>query len=269
MTALRPPSLAGKVAIVAGAGTSGRAGDATGNGTAAALAFAEAGAEVVCVDISEAAARSAADRIRKAGGSAMAYTADISDTTRIAELMRVVDQTFGRLDILHNNVRVVNSDTLAAFDEDRFKRTFEVNVQGTALCCHHALPLMKRSGGGAIINVTAVAGSRAYENLFSYSVTNAAVEQMTRVIAREAIADAVRCNAISLGIIEAPVAMDVYTALLGDVDQARARLQAYAPGGQLGSVWDGARLAVFLASDAGKYINAAVLPVDAGARAFC
>src|SRR5882762_197714 len=159
--------LAGKVAIVAGAGASGTV---IGNGQATAILFAREGAKVLCADAVEERAQATVDMITKEGGTASACRADVSKAADCKAMVRAAVERYGRLDILDNNVGIsVRADVLEV-TEEQWDRVMAVNVKSIMLASKYAIPQMIRGGGGSIINISSIAGLRANQSTDRKSV---------------------------------------------------------------------------------------------------
>jgi NAD(P)-dependent dehydrogenase (short-subunit alcohol dehydrogenase family) len=252
--------LEGKVAIVTGAGTVGNEG--MGNGKATALLF----ARVVAVDLQRAAAETTADDIRSEGGEAIGLAGDVS---RAEDVRAVVDATierFGRIDILHNNVGIESTGDPVSTTEEDWDRVHAVNLKGPFLMCKHVIPHMERQGGGAIINISSVASLRwSPVPYFPYHTSKAALNHMTRVIARQYAPKNIRCNVILPGMIDTPHVRHYYRdAPREEVERVMRQRDKACPMGRQGSPWDVARAALFLASDDATYVTGAELVVDGG-----
>jgi len=246
--------LKGKVALVAGAGASGAV---IGNGQASAILFARQGAHVLCVDALAERAQATVDSITKEGGSATAFRADVSKAGDCRAMVEAAMERYGRLDILHNNVGIsVRADVLEV-TEEQWDKVMAVNVKSIVLAAKHAIPEMKKAGGGSIINVSSVAGLRANQST-PYSTSKAAVVGLTRSMAGDHGRDGIRVNCILPGLIYGPM-----TAPRMDEEIRRKRREAGALGTE-GTGWDVAWAAVFLASDEARWITGVALPVDAG-----
>jgi NAD(P)-dependent dehydrogenase (short-subunit alcohol dehydrogenase family) len=246
--------LKGKVAIVAGAGASGAV---IGNGQASAILFAREGAKVLCVDAVEERARATVDMITQEGADASAFRADVSRNADCKAMVEAAIQRYGRLDILDNNVGIsVRADVLEV-TEEQWDRVMAVNVKSIVLAAKHAIPHMKRSGGGSIINISSVAGLRANQST-PYTTSKAAIVGLTRSMAGDHGRDGIRVNCILPGLIYGPM-----TAPRMDEDMRRKRREAGALGTE-GTGWDVAHAALFLASDESRWITGVALPVDAG-----
>jgi NAD(P)-dependent dehydrogenase (short-subunit alcohol dehydrogenase family) len=192
-------SLQGKVAVVTGAGG--------GIGEAAAALMADRGAKVVLGDINLPAAEAVAERIRTAGGEALAVKMDLAHEEEIAAMIEAAVRTYGRLDILHNNAADLAPDMSPAFDRDVettptyvWDRCLMVNVRGTALACKFALPPMVNGGGGSIINTASNLALQGHVVQVAYAASKAAVIQMTRSIAASHGRRGVRANAVLPGL---------------------------------------------------------------------
>jgi len=246
--------LAGKVAIVAGAGASGAV---IGNGQATAMVFAREGAKVVCADAVEERAQATVDMIAREGGSASAIRADVSKAADCKAMVQAAVERYGRLDILDNNVGIsVRADVLEV-TEDEWDRVMAVNVKSIVLAAKYAIPQMVKAGGGSIINISSVAGLRANQST-PYSTSKAAVVGLTRSMAGDHGRDGIRVNCILPGLIYGPM-----TAPRMDEEIRRKRREAGALGTE-GTGWDVAHAALFLASDESRWITGVALPVDAG-----
>lgn len=269
--AVRPGSgrLDGRIAIVVGAGQSPATGpdDTTvGNGRAAAMVFAREGASVLAVDRSLAAASETVDLITDAGGVATPFEMDVTDESSVAELPAVCRQTFGPPTILHNNVGIGAGDGgVTRMERSVWDHIFEVNVTGMYLTCKHVIPVMRDTGGGAIINISSVAAI-ASAGLAAYKSSKAAVNALTHHLATANFDHGIRVNGIMPGLMDTPMAIGGYSAVSGiDPDDLRAARDRRVPlGGRQGTGWDTAYAALFLASDEARFITGVMLPVDGG-----
>ena len=263
--------LAGKVALVTGAGSSG---PGWGNGKAAAVLFAREGASVCCADRDAAAAEETARIIRAEGGQAMVVEADVADATQVAAMVRSCTARFGRIDVLLNNVGIAvpgGVDDLAEADWDR---AFAVNVKSVFLVCRQVLPLMVAQGGGSVVNVSTISSLRWLRGLsyVSYPASKAALNQFTRVVAAQYGPHNVRCNAILPGFIVTPMVERSVLDAARRPDGSRPTLEAYCAGRaeniplrRWGDAWDVAQAALFLASAESRYVTGIELVVDGGA----
>lgn len=253
-----------KIAIVTGAGTSG---EGMGNGKAAAILFAREGAEVIAVDLSLDAAQLTVDEIESDGGNGMAIAADVSKRDDIRAVVDDAIKSFGHIDVIHNNVGIeIAGDPITTTEED-WDRVHAVNLKSVFMMCKYAIPHMQARGrGGAIINVSSVASIRwSPVPYFSYHTSKAALNHMTRVLARQYAPNHIRCNVILLGMMDTPHIRTYYRDKPADeVEKIMRQRDAHCPMGKQGTAWDAANAALFLASDEASYITGAELVVDGG-----
>jgi NAD(P)-dependent dehydrogenase (short-subunit alcohol dehydrogenase family) len=256
-----------KTAIIVGAGQS--PGEGIGNGRATALLFAREGARVLAVDHRLESARETAALAAKEGGACMPFEADV---TKEASLEAAVDEAmklWGRIDILHNNVGV----SLAGGDagpleitEEAFDRVNAINLRGTIMACKHVLPIMRRQQAGSIINISSVAALTSNYPTVAYKTTKAGMIAFTEQIAYQNAEFGVRANAILPGLMNTPMAVDTRARTWGksraEVEAARdARVPLRK---KMGTGWDVAYAALFLASDEANFITGISLLVDGG-----
>lgn len=250
-----PDRLKDKVAIITGAGS--RA-EGIGNGRAAAILFAREGAKLLLVDRDEQAAQTTLDLIRAEGNDAVIHAADVTSSEDCRAMARAALDRWGRLDILHNNVGIGGRGTVEEITEEDWERVQRVNVTSMMLTAKHAVPAMRASGGGAIINVSSIAALRP-RGLTAYSVSKGAVATLTQALAVDHGADGIRANCIMPGPVYTPM---VYAA--GMSDELRDRRREASLLKIEGEGWDIGWAAVFLASDEARYITGIILPVDGG-----
>jgi NAD(P)-dependent dehydrogenase (short-subunit alcohol dehydrogenase family) len=256
--------LKNKVAVVVGAGQT--PGDEIGNGRATALLFAREGARVLAVDRDVGSARETEAMIRQAGGEADALEADITDEAACEAIAAAGRERFGRIDVLHNNVGIGLGDAPAAeLDAEAWRRIVDTNLTGTLLTCKHVLPLMREQGSGAIVNVSSIAAVAAYP-MVAYKVSKAAVNALTQQLAITEAEHGIRVNAIMPGLMNTPMAIESIVQATGiDRQELIRRRDARVPlGRKMGTAWDVAHAALFLASEDARFITGAVLPVDGG-----
>jgi NAD(P)-dependent dehydrogenase (short-subunit alcohol dehydrogenase family) len=255
--------LEGKVAIVFGAGSSGTS---LSNGRAAALAFGREGAVVAAVDRNAAEAELTAKEIVGRGGTALAFTADVTDEDQVESVIDSVAKHFGPPTVLHNNVGAARVGDITDTDLAAWDAAMRVNLTGVFLACKHTIPWMVKAGVGSIVNVSSLAAIRhTGYNYPSYMASKGAVDQLTVSVALEYASRGIRANAILPGLIDTPLVSQQIAG--GDDAQAareRAARDAASPTGRMGTPWDVANAAVFLASDEAAYINGVCLPVDGG-----
>jgi NAD(P)-dependent dehydrogenase (short-subunit alcohol dehydrogenase family) len=258
--------LKGKIAMVVGAGSIG---PGWGNGKATAGTFARQGAQVFCVDRNGAAAEEAAGIITSEGGNATAFTADVSRAADVEAMVAACLKTFGRIDVLDNNVGIAEIGSVVDVSEAEWDRVFAVNLKSAYLSMKYVIPVMQRQGGGSIINISSIASIRHLGiSYVTYAATKAAMNQMTRTTAVQYAPDHIRVNAILPGLMKTP--MVEHSAGLaesyagGDVEAMWRARDAQVPMGHMGDAWDVANAALFLASDESKYITGIELVVDGG-----
>jgi NAD(P)-dependent dehydrogenase (short-subunit alcohol dehydrogenase family) len=254
--------LAGRTALVFGAGS---AGPGWGNGKAAAVLYAREGANVVAVDMNEAAAEETRAIIAAESGTAIALAGNI---TRAADIDAVVARTlaaFGRIDVLHNNVGITDMGGLEEITEERWQRVMDINLTGVFLTCKAVVPVMLRQGGGAIVNISSVAAAAINRYpYFSYYASKAGLNHFTRALAVQYGKQGIRANVIMPGLMDTPLVREQIAGQHDDHDAMMRARDAMSPMGRQGTAWDVARASVFLASDDAAYITGVCLPVDGG-----
>ncbi len=253
-----------KVAIVTGAGVIG---EGWGNGKATAVLFAREGARVVCADIKPAAAEETASIIAGEGGAAMVVTVDVTDSAQVKAMVDAALSSFGRVDILHNNVGIAEVGGPVEASEESWERVHAVNLKSAFLTCKHVIPQMQAQGEGSIVNVSSISGERWLGvSYISYSTTKAALTHLTRVVARQYAGENIRCNAVLPGLMQTPMVEHSLQGAYGDkdVDELWAKREAQVPLNRVGTAWDVAHAALFLASDDARYVTGASLVVDGG-----
>jgi NAD(P)-dependent dehydrogenase (short-subunit alcohol dehydrogenase family) len=269
MTAEKSRRLEGRVAIVTGAGS---AGPGWGNGKATAALFAREGARVFLVDNREAAVEETRAIIAGEGGDATAHVADVTDAAQVVALVERCIATYGRIDVLDNNVGIVEASPTVDVSEESWERVLRVNLKSMFLMCRAVLPQMLRQfaaegRGGAIVNIGSISGMRwTGVPYISYAASKSGVGGITRTIALEHARQGIRCNSILPGLMNTPMIREPLKAVYGggDVDKMVAVRDAQCPTGRMGDAWDVAHAALFLASDEAKYITGVELPVDGG-----
>ena len=260
--------LKGKVALVTGAGSIG---PGWGNGKAAAVLFAREGAKVLAADINPRAVAETKEIIEREGGTCEAFAADVSKAASVAAMVEACLAAFGRIDVLHNNVGIVEVGGPVETSEASWDRVNEVNLKSMFLTCKYTLPHMERARQGAIVNIASIAGIRwTGVPYVAYSATKAAVVQLTRVVALQYAGKGIRANSIVPGLMNTPM---VHASLVGaygaDAAEMVRRRDAQCPMGRMGDAWDVAHAALFLASDEARYITGAELVVDGGLSVAC
>ena len=254
----------GKVALVTGAGS---VGPGWGNGKATSALYAREGARVFLVDYNLEAAQETKAVIDGEGGDCAAHRADVSDSGSVEAMVAACVERYGRIDILHNNVGIIEVGGPVEISEENWDRLMAVNVKGMFLTCKYALPQMEAQGGGAIVNISSIAGIRytGYPSV-SYNASKGAVIQLTQNIAVQYAAKGIRANCVLPGLMNTPFITQGLQSAYSDegVEEMIRQRDALCPTGKMGDAWDVAYAALFLASDEAKYINGVNLLVDGG-----
>src|SRR5882724_2048557 len=259
--------LDGKIAIVVGAGQT--PGDTIGNGRATAILFAREGASVLAVDRDGDSALETVRQIREAGGTAEAFTADVTRSADCRALVERCVERFGRIDVLHQNVGIGAGDSGAVhLSEETWDRIHSVNLKSMFLTCKHALPVMRRQRSGVILNVSSIA-SVCSVGLLAYKTSKAGVNALTHALAIGNAEHGIRVNAILPGLMNTPMAIETISQERGIAKEEviRARDAQVPLDHKMGTAWDVAYAALFLASDEAKFITGVLLPVDGGQSA--
>ncbi len=257
--------LEGKVAIVVGAGQT--PGDTIGNGRATAIVFAREGARVLLVDCDAASVEETRALIESDGGQARVFAADATREDACRAIVEACLDAFGQIDVLHNNVGILTEDDeVSRLTEEAWDRIVTVNLKSAFLACKHVLPVMRRQQSGAITNISSIAAVAAAIDLTAYKVSKAGVNALTHALAMGNARYGIRVNAIMPGLIETPMAIEGNSARLGipKEDLIRKRNARVPLAGKMGTAWDVAAAALFLASDEARFITGIVLPVDGG-----
>jgi len=255
-----------RVAIVVGAGQS--PGEGIGNGRATALTFAREGARVLCVDHNLASAQETVDMIAAKGGSAAAFEADV---TKVADLKAMAEDTqkrWSRIDVLHNNVGVSLSGgdaELLDFTEEALERCVAINLKSCIFAAKQVIPIMRAQQSGAIINISSMAAITTYPYV-AYKATKAAMVAFTEQLAYQNAQYGIRANVILPGLMNTPMAVDTRAR---EFKKSRAEVEAERDAKvplrkKMGTAWDVANAALFLASDEANFITGVTLPVDGG-----
>lgn len=259
--------LKNKVAIVVGGGQT--PGETIGNGRATAIRFAREGARVLVVDKRQESAEETARMITKEDGEASVLCADITIEDDCRAIVATCIDRYGRIDILHNNVGRSEGDAIAVeLSEENWQMLMDINLKGTFLMMKHALPVMQRQKSGVIINISSTASVCTGRTL-AYKTAKAGINAMSQNLAIEIAEYGVRVNVILPGLIDTPMAIERRAREQG-VDREiirRKRDERIPLRKKMGTAWDVAAAAVFLASDEAQFITGAILPVDGGMSA--
>jgi NAD(P)-dependent dehydrogenase (short-subunit alcohol dehydrogenase family) len=255
--------LADKIAIVVGAGQT--PGETIGNGRATAIRYAEEGASVLLVDRNEASAAETLSMLEARGGRGSVCVADVTREAACRQVATECVARYGRIDILHNNVGIGAGDAgPTRITEEVWDRIFEVNLKSVMFTCKHVLPVMREQRSGCIINISSIAAI-CNMNLVSYKASKAALNAYTHTLATSGAKYGIRANVIMPGLMNTPMAIEGYVAAGHEREALIAQRNASVPlGRQMGSAWDVANAALFLASDEARFITGVCLPVDGG-----
>ncbi|MBB54056.1 MAG: 3-oxoacyl-ACP reductase [Magnetovibrio sp.] len=252
-----------KFAVVVGGGQ--QPGGTPGNGRATAIRFSQEGAAVMIVDINEEWAADTLTEIEAQGGAGSVLAADITDEADCRRIAQTCVERYGRIDILHNNVGRSRGDKETPdLEAAMWEEIMDMNLKGMFMTCKHVLPIMREQGSGAIINISSTSSFAARQTL-TYKTSKGAINTMTQHMSFENAPYGIRVNAILPGLMDTPMAIE-RRAQERSVDRSivRAERDAEVPMGAMGTAWDVANAAVFLASDEAAYITGVLLPVDGG-----
>jgi NAD(P)-dependent dehydrogenase (short-subunit alcohol dehydrogenase family) len=251
-----------KIAVVFGAGS---VGPGWGNGKATATLFAREGAHVVCVDFNPDAAKETVGIICDEGGAASAAICDVTNSEQVRKVVDDIVGKHGRIDVLHNNVGYATMGGPVELSEAEWRKTFDLNITGCFITCKHVLPHMLSRRSGAIVNVSSIAAIRWTGYPYAaYYAAKAAVNNFTMGLALQYAKDGIRANAVMPGLMNTPLIHQQISGQYKDADEMVRARDAACPMGRMGTAWDVARAALFLASDEASYITGVSLPVDGG-----
>jgi 2-keto-3-deoxy-L-fuconate dehydrogenase len=246
-------SLKGKSAVITGGGS--------GIGKAISQLFAKQGAVVHIIELNADAAKDTVNEIVQQGGSAFAYSCNVSDQQQVVSTYQKIDV----IDILVNNAGIAHIGEAATTSEEDFTKIFNVNVKGVYNSLFAAIPSMKNNGGGVILNMASVASWVGITSRFAYSMSKGAVSSMTLSVARDYINDKIRCNSISPARVHTPFVDGFITKnYAGQEDEIFEKLSKSQPIGRMGKPEEVASLALYLCSDEAGFVTGCDYPLDGG-----
>lgn len=261
--------LAGKVAFVTGAGSSG---PGWGNGKATAVLLARQGAKVFGLDINLEAACVTREIIEKEGGACVAHRCNMLASQEVKAAVDACIEKFGRLDILVNNVGGSAPGDPVTMSEEVWDNQIDFNLKTAFLGCKHVLPVMEKQGSGAIVNIASIAGLRHHPSgrtYVAYSSAKAGMIALGKATAMAYVKKGIRCNTVVVGTMHTPLVEARLVKQIGSGDAAAliAKRNAGVPMGHMGDAWDVAHAVLFLVSNEARYITATELVVDGGIAA--
>lgn len=260
--------LQNKTCLIFGGGS---VGGEINNGLATAITYAREGARVAIVDMNTEAVDGGLMRMTQECAElgiepqVMGIVGDVTDDAEVSAAVVAVIDRFGTIDVLHNNVGIARMGGPIEQPMDEWNLILSVNLTSVYLTCKHVLPHMLKQGSGSIVNVGSVGGLRYIGyNYPSYSATKGAVTQFTQNLALEYAAQGIRANTIAPGYINTPMIYKQISGAYETIEDMVAARDALSPTGKMGTSWDVANAALFLASDEARYVNGICLPVDGG-----
>jgi len=245
--------LTNKTAVITGGGS--------GIGRAMAILFAQQGATVHIIELNEEASADTVKEITAAGGNAQAYNCDISNQRQVIETFNFI----GKIDILINNAGIAHIGKADTTSEADFDRIYNVNIKGAYNCLFAAVPLMKASNGGVILNTASIAAHVGITDRFAYSTSKGAIHAMTLSVARDYLHDQIRCNCISPARVHTPF-VDGFISknYAGQEAEIFDKLSKTQPIGRMARPEEIAALALYLCSDEASFITGCDYPIDGG-----
>ena len=247
--------LADKICVITGGGS--------GIGQATALCFAAEGAKVVVADINPNAASETSRLIEKNGAAALAVTVDVTQAASVQKMLHKAVEIFGRIDVLVNNAGFGLAATVEETDEADWDRLMAVNLKGVFLGCKYVVPIMRRQGGGVIVNTASVLALVGVQDRAAYCATKGGVAALTRAVALDHVRDGIRVNCVAPGSVETPYWTDIF-AKSNDVAALRKNLEQRHPMERLARPEEIAKAILFLASDESSFCTGSTLVVDGG-----
>jgi NAD(P)-dependent dehydrogenase (short-subunit alcohol dehydrogenase family) len=245
--------LDGKVTLITGG--------ASGQGRVAAVEFARAGSAIVVADIDATGLAETIELVVAEGGAGRAVVGSVAEAGDVDRMVTTAVDVFGHLDVLYNNAAIYlpgrGDAPVADLEEGIWQQVLDVNLKGVYLCAKRAIPELRRAGGGAIVNIASLGGTRGSRSAHAYAAAKGGVIALTYSMAVTYGPDNIRVNAIAPGAIDTPMLPRLD-------DDGLARMRDHTPLGRIGTPAEVARVALFLASDAAAYITGTVQIVDGG-----
>lgn len=246
-------SLKNKKAIITGGGS--------GIGRAMAILFAQQQAEVHIIEVSEENARATADEIKAANGNVQTHLCNVGNQQEVVSTFKKI----GLHDIMINNAGIAHIGKAHTTSEEEFERVLNINIKGVYNCLFASIPLMKKNGGGVIINMASIAAWTGLADRFAYSAAKGAVAAMTLSVAKDYISDNIRCNSISPARVHTPfVDGFLQKNYPGNEEEMFAKLSQTQPIGRMAKPEEVAALALYLCSDEASFLTGCDYPIDGG-----
>ena len=258
MTRVSGARLAGKLALITGAGT--------GIGKAIGLAFAAEGAKVAVMGRRVEKLREVVDEIGKSGGEAVAVAGDVAKAADAARAVREVVEKLGGLNVLVNNAGMLSAKTVEQVPEEEWDRVMAINVKGPFLMSRAALPEFRKAGGGAIVNIGSILGLIAMKDRAAYCASKGAVTLLTKAMALDHAHEKIRVNCICPSLVETELIAGLFAS--ADGEALRKARVASLPLGRVGQPQDVAEMVVFLASEESSWVTGTAIPLDGGLSAY-
>ncbi|WPP50170.1 SDR family NAD(P)-dependent oxidoreductase [Catalinimonas niigatensis] len=249
--------LSQKVSVITGAGS--------GIGKSIAEVFSRHGSKVYILDVEESVAQKVEQQINAEGGKAVYKLCNVARQQEVKEVLQQIIDESNKIDILVNNAGVAHIGNVEATAEEDIDRIYSINVKGVYNCLHSCIPYMKAQGGGVVLNMASVASVLGIADRFAYSMSKGAVLSMTLSIAKDYIADNIRCNSIAPGRVHTPF-VDGFLKknYPGRESEMFEKLSKTQPIGRMGKPEEIAYLALFLCSDEAGFITGCNYPIDGG-----
>jgi NAD(P)-dependent dehydrogenase (short-subunit alcohol dehydrogenase family) len=249
--------LSQKVSVITGAGS--------GIGKSIAEVFSRHGSKVYILDVDEKSAKEAEQQIRQADGNVTFIRCNVARQSEVKDVMQRIFDESKRIDILVNNAGVAHIGNVESTTEEDMDRIYNINIKGVYNCLHAGIPYMKQHGGGVILNLASVASVVAVADRFAYSMSKGAVLTMTLSVAKDYLAENIRCNSIAPGRVHTPF-VDGFLKknYPGKEEEMFEKLSKTQPIGRMGKPEEIANLALFLCSDEAGFITGCNYPIDGG-----